>query len=85
MCGLTRRQDVLAAVASGADAIGLVFYPPSPRAVTARQARTLCEAIPPFVTVVGLFVNPEPAMVDDILREVPLQLLQFHGDEREDE
>ena len=85
MCGLTRRQDVLAAVASGADAIGLVFYPPSPRAVTARQARTLCEAIPPFVTVVVLFVNPEPAMVDDILREVPLQLLQFHGDEREDE
>ena len=85
MCGLTRRQDVLAAVASGADAIGLVFYPSSPRAVTARQARTLCEVIPPFVTVVGLFVNPEPAMVDDILREVPLQLLQFHGDEREDE
>lgn len=81
ICGLTRQQDVVDAVNAGADAIGLVFYPPSPRYVAPQQAAELARLIPPFVTTVGLFVNPEPAFVMDVLDHVPLQLLQFHGDE----
>lgn len=81
ICGLTRVEDVLAAVAAGADAIGFVFYPPSPRAVSIQQARELCAVLPPFVTSVGLFVNEEPARVREVLAEVPLSLLQFHGEE----
>lgn len=81
ICGLTRVEDVRAAVAAGADAIGFVFYPPSPRAVSIEQARELCAALPPFVTSVGLFVNEEPARVREVLAAVPLSLLQFHGDE----
>ncbi len=84
ICGLTRRQDVLSAVDAGADAIGLVFYPPSPRAVSFAQAAELAMLVPPFVTVVGLFVNPDPAFVNEALARVPLQLLQFHGDEPEE-
>jgi len=81
ICGLTRPEDVRAAVEAGADAIGLVFFPPSPRFVSFDRAADLAALIPPFVTTVGLFVNPEPAFVDEALRRVPLQLLQFHGDE----
>lgn len=81
ICGLTRVEDVRAAVAAGADAIGFVFYPPSPRAVSIEQARELCAELPPFVTSVGLFVNEEPARVREVLAEVPLSLLQFHGEE----
>ena len=81
ICGLTRAQDVRAAVDSGADAIGLVFYPPSPRAVSIEQAAELVALLPPFVTSVGLFVNASAAAVDAVLERVPLQLLQFHGDE----
>lgn len=81
ICGLTRPQDVLDAVSAGADAIGFVFYPRSPRAVSIDQARELCALIPPFVTTVGLFVNEEPARVQEVLSEVPLGLLQFHGEE----
>lgn len=81
ICGLTRVDDVRAAVAAGADAIGFVFYPPSPRAVSIEQARELCAALPPFVTSVGLFVNEEPVRVREVLAEVPLSLLQFHGEE----
>ncbi|APR06163.1 phosphoribosylanthranilate isomerase [Thauera chlorobenzoica] len=83
ICGLTRAQDVRAAVQNGADAIGFVFYPPSPRAVDVDRAAELAALLPPFVTAVGLFVNPAPAEVEAVLARVPLQLLQFHGDERE--
>ena len=81
ICGLTRPEDVRAAVDSGADAIGFVFYPPSPRAVSFEQAAELAALLPPFVTAVGLFVNPERTFVTEALSKVPLQLLQFHGDE----
>ena len=83
ICGLTRPQDVRAAVESGADAIGFVFYPPSPRAVSVDQAAELAALLPPFVSSVGLFVNAAPPEVDAVLARVPLQLLQFHGDESE--
>jgi len=81
ICGITRVQDGLAAVRLGAHAIGLVFYDASPRAVANKQARMIVDALPPFVTAVGLFVNAEPDTVRKTLAEVPLQLLQFHGDE----
>lgn len=81
ICGITRVEDVQSAADSGADAIGLVFYPASPRHVDIEQARLLLDASPPFVTVVGLFVNAEPSRVREVLASVPLDLLQFHGDE----
>lgn len=81
ICGITRVEDALAAVAAGADAIGLVFYAPSPRAVTAEQARAIISALPPFVTTVGLFVDMPGEELDSVLATVPLDLLQFHGDE----
>lgn len=84
ICGLTRAQDVQDAVAAGADALGFVFYTRSPRAVDIKQARMLCAAVPPFVTSVGLFVNEDPGRVREILEEVPLGLLQFHGEEPAD-
>jgi phosphoribosylanthranilate isomerase len=83
ICGLTRHEDVQAAVLAGADAIGLVFYPPSPRYVDLPTARALARAVPPLVTVVGLFVNADPAEVKATLAAVPIHLLQFHGDEDE--
>lgn len=83
ICGLTRTEDVQLAARLGADALGFVFYPPSPRAVTLEQARVLAAATPPFVTRVGLFVNPSVAEVEQVLAQVPLELLQFHGDEPE--
>lgn len=81
ICGLTREEDVDAAVAAGADAIGFVFYPPSPRYVTAQRAAELATRIPPFIDTVGLFVNAAPAEVLATCAAVPLNLLQFHGDE----
>lgn len=81
VCGLTRVEDVAAAVAAGVDALGFVFYGPSPRAVTPAQAAILLGAVPPFVTTVGLFVNATAAEVAQVCADVPLQLLQFHGDE----
>lgn len=83
ICGLTRPEDVRAAVEAGADAIGLVFYPPSPRYVSPQAAAELTRNLAPFVTVVGLFVNADPALVNEILSHVPIHLLQFHGDEDE--
>jgi len=83
ICGLTRETDVRAAVDAGADAVGFVFYPQSPRFVSPDRAAALCALLPPFVTPVGLFVNAEPAEVEATLARVPLQLLQFHGDESE--
>ncbi|MBR8216580.1 phosphoribosylanthranilate isomerase [Burkholderia vietnamiensis] len=81
LCGLSRVDDVLHAAALGADAIGLVFYPSSPRAVSIAQAAELARAAPPFVSVVGLFVNATEAEIDAVVRDVPLTMLQFHGDE----
>jgi phosphoribosylanthranilate isomerase len=81
ICGLTRRADVDAAVAAGVDAIGFVFHPPSPRAVSPQDARDLCAGLPPFVTAVGLFVDASPEHVRSTLNRVPLELLQFHGEE----
>ncbi len=83
ICGLTRAGDVMAAVAAGADAIGLVFYAPSPRGVDLATAGALARMVPPFVSVVGLFVNADAAEVRQTLAAVPLNLLQFHGDEDE--
>lgn len=81
ICGITRPQDGLDAARAGADAIGLVFYPPSPRSVDIDPAQVIVAALPAFVTVVGLFVDPEPAWVARVLHGVPLDLLQFHGTE----
>ena len=81
ICGLTREEDVDAAVAAGADAIGFVFFPASPRHVTPQRVAELARRIPPFVEVVGLFVNEAPAVVRAACDLVPLSLLQFHGDE----
>lgn len=81
ICGLTREADVDAAVAAGADAIGFVFYPPSPRYVTPERAAELARRVPPFVDVVGLFVNASAEEIGATCASVPLNLLQFHGDE----
>ncbi|UCR85642.1 phosphoribosylanthranilate isomerase [Pseudomonas chlororaphis] len=81
ICGITRIEDALAAVEAGADAIGLVFYAKSLRAVSVQQARAIIAALPPFVTTVGLFVNASRCELGEILDAVPLDLLQFHGDE----
>lgn len=81
ICGITRIEDALAAVEAGADAIGFVFYAKSPRAVTFQQARSIIQALPPFVTTVGLFVNASRCELGELLDAVPLDLLQFHGDE----
>lgn len=81
ICGITRLDDALAACRAGADALGFVFYPPSPRNVDPKVVRDMLCALPPFVTTVGLFVDPDPAFVGSVLRAVRLDLLQFHGDE----
>lgn len=81
ICGITRIEDALVAAEAGADAIGLVFYAKSPRAVTPEQARHIVAALPPFVTSVGLFVDAEPEWIDTVLAQVPLDVLQFHGNE----
>lgn len=82
ICGLTQAEDVMHACAAGADAIGLVFYPPSPRAVTVQQAQQLVKAVTPFVTVTALFVNADADEVNAVLTAIPeITLLQFHGDE----
>ena len=81
ICGITREQDLAAAVAAGADALGFVFYPSSPRHVTVARAAELMTQVPAFVTKVGLFVNASPQDVREAMAQAPLDLLQFHGDE----
>lgn len=81
ICGITRVEDALAAAEAGADAIGLVFYAKSPRAVSVQQARAIVAALPPFVTSVGLFVDASRCELGEILDAVPLDMLQFHGNE----
>lgn len=83
ICGLTRKEDLLDAIAAGADAVGLVFYKPSPRYVNLAKARELARWVPPNVCIVGLFVNASVEEVNTVLNAVPLDLLQFHGDEDE--
>ncbi|WP_062067604.1 phosphoribosylanthranilate isomerase [Cellvibrio sp. OA-2007] len=81
ICGITNLEDANAVVAAGAEALGLVFYAASPRAVGIEQARAIALAAGPFTVVTGLFVNADPEFVTAVLNQVPLQLLQFHGDE----
>ena len=81
ICGITREQDLLTVASCGADALGLVFYEKSPRHVTVQQAAQLARAVPPFITVVGLFVNPSVDYVREVLAKVTLDVLQFHGEE----
>lgn len=81
ICGITREEDLDAALAAGADAVGFVFYPPSRRALTPLRAAELARRVPPFVARVGLFVNEDVDTVAATLEVVPLELLQFHGDE----
>ncbi|HHJ80866.1 MAG TPA: phosphoribosylanthranilate isomerase [Candidatus Tenderia electrophaga] len=81
ICGITRPEDGVEAARLGADAIGLVFYDKSPRAVTPNQAAEIVAALPAFVTAVGLFVDPESISVETVLAQVPLDLIQFHGNE----
>jgi phosphoribosylanthranilate isomerase len=81
ICGITSVADAQMAVKAGADAIGLVFYAPSPRAVSIAQAREIAASVGPFVTVVGLFVDATEAFVSEVLTNVALHVLQFHGDE----
>jgi phosphoribosylanthranilate isomerase len=81
ICGITRVDDAQAACEAGADAIGMIFYPPSPRFLSNRQARALRDALPPFVTSVALFVDPTVEEVERVLERVRPNALQFHGDE----
>ena len=81
ICGITRAEDARAAAQGGADAIGLVFYPPSPRYLSIERAVELRDALPPFVQTVALFVNPDAAQVAQVLQRVRPGLLQFHGEE----
>ena len=81
ICGITRPEDALAAASSGADAIGLVFYADSPRAVTVQEAKDIAQVLPPFVTLVSLFVNAPAETISNVLSQVPVGLIQFHGDE----
>ncbi len=81
ICGITREEDLAVAVAAGADALGFVFYAPSPRYVTPERAAQLVVHVPAFVTRAGLFVNEQAETVRAVLARVPLELLQFHGDE----
>ena len=81
ICGITRRQDAEFAVEMGADALGLVFYPHSPRAVTIAQAKEIVNGLPPFVSIVALFVDASPDDVRACMQALPVAILQFHGDE----
>ena len=84
VCGITRVEDAKTAVDAGADAIGLVFYEPSPRYVRIQQAREIAASVPAFVSVVALFVNADAEYVQDVLNSVRIDLIQFHGDEEND-
>jgi phosphoribosylanthranilate isomerase len=81
ICGITRTGDAADAARAGADAIGLVFYPPSPRYLSTERAREIRDALPPFVQAVALFVNPDAAQVAQVIGRVHPSMLQFHGEE----
>ncbi|OUR72210.1 N-(5'-phosphoribosyl)anthranilate isomerase [Methylophaga sp. 41_12_T18] len=84
ICGITRRQDAEIAIENGADALGLVFYADSPRAVSIPQAKQIIADLPPFFDVVALFVNAEVGYVQECIDALPIDVLQFHGDETAD-
>lgn len=84
ICGVSQQADIDAAVEAGADAVGFVFHPASPRCLAPERAAQLARALPPYVTPVGLFVNAAPAEVDRVLALIPALVLQFHGDESPD-
>ena len=84
ICGITRPADAFAAAAAGADAIGFVFYPPSPRFLSVERAREIRDALPPFVQSVALFVNADAPQVSQVIGRVHPALLQFHGEESAD-
>jgi phosphoribosylanthranilate isomerase len=84
ICGITRTADAAAAASAGADALGLVFYPPSPRFLSVERAREIRDALPPFVQTVALFVNADAAQVSQVIGRVHPSMLQFHGDESPD-
>lgn len=81
ICGITRPSDARAAIAAGADALGLVFYPPSPRHVSVEKALEIVDSLPPFVTLVGLFVNADAESIGEVIDRVGINLIQFHGNE----
>ena len=81
VCGITRVEDALNAAESGADAIGLVFYEKSPRYITVKKAAEIAESLPPFVSKVALFVNASDEVIRTVLDVVPVDILQFHGEE----
>jgi phosphoribosylanthranilate isomerase len=81
ICGITRVDDARACADAGVDAVGLVFWPGTPRVVSADRARAIVAALPPYLTVVALFVDPEPSAVRAVLDTVPVDVLQFHGAE----
>ncbi|WP_457673199.1 phosphoribosylanthranilate isomerase [Thiolapillus sp.] len=81
ICGITRAEDAQAAVRAGADALGFVFYPPSPRHLEVDQAAAIIRSLPPFVTSVALFVNADRETIAEVIRETGIDLLQFHGNE----
>ncbi|MGZ3253909.1 MAG: phosphoribosylanthranilate isomerase [Burkholderiaceae bacterium] len=85
ICGLTREEDVHSAIDAGADAVGFVFYPQSPRYVAPERAAALIAVVPPFVTTTGLFVNASTPEVCDVIANAPVALLQFHGDETQEQ
>src|SRR5512139_4234867 len=85
ICGLTNRDDALRAAACGADALGFVFYPGSPRWVSPEVVAPICADLPPFVTRVGLFVNEEPTRIRAVIAACGLDAVQLHGDEPPDD
>ncbi len=84
VCGITRLEDALAASALGVDAVGFVFYEKSPRYIEPQRAAAIIRKLPPFVSAVGLFVNPSQALIAEVLQTVPLGVIQLHGDETPD-
>jgi len=85
VCGITNSEDALVASAYGADAIGMVFYPPSPRFVTLEQAKEITRSLPPFLKTVALFVNAQCEEIETVLEQLDIDLLQFHGQESPDD
>jgi phosphoribosylanthranilate isomerase len=81
MCGMTQEVDIAYAAALGVDAVGLIFSPLSPRYISTTQAKKLLHNLPLFISVVAVFVNPSPVWVDEIINELPIAWLQFHGEE----
>lgn len=84
ICGITNTMDAKIVCDAGADAIGLVFFPPSPRYVEIEQAINIVGSLPPFITSVALFVNETRAVIDNVLQQMPIDIIQFHGDETAD-